>query len=173
MPVDVSLLKEIPFFRDLTIEELYQIATIAEEIKIPVNRIVFRQGEPADAFYIILEGEVTVRKSFNKKEQRIVDMSRGALLGEMAFITGEQRTGTVKTNSAVKLLKISKEKFDLLLAGQYSLAGYKLIYRIAQILSFRLARFGEQFVSILEEDKTSGHGNESLWDHIKRFLGAD
>ena len=58
MSVNITLLKEIPFFRNLTEEELEDISNITEEIKLQKNSIIFKQGEEADAFYIILDGEL-------------------------------------------------------------------------------------------------------------------
>ncbi|HPZ10256.1 MAG TPA: cyclic nucleotide-binding domain-containing protein, partial [Candidatus Eremiobacteraeota bacterium] len=84
MAVEPSLLKDILIFRDLTDEELVQIAGITEDFTLPGNRILFNQSDEADSFYIILEGEVDVRKNLGTKEQKIANMSKGAIIGEMA-----------------------------------------------------------------------------------------
>lgn len=173
MSVNITLLKEIPFFRNLTEEELEDISNITEEIKLQKNSIIFKQGEEADAFYIILEGEIIVNKSFNDKDQKIITMSKGAIIGEMAFITDEKRTGTVKTLKNTRMLKIKKDKFKLLMEGEKSIVAYKLIYRIAQILSFRLARLGEQFVSLLYDSKFQHEEKEGFLEYIRKFLSSD
>ncbi len=152
MEVTIKLLKDIPLFRDLTKEELKQIAEITEEINLSKNSFLFRQGEEADSFYIILEGEVEVIKEFSKKEQKLVNMSKGAIIGEMAFLTETRRTGSIRATEKTKLIKISKEKFKKLMKEE-NIAVYKLIYRISQILSFRLARISEQFVDQYESEQ--------------------
>jgi len=170
MSVNIKLLKEIPLFRDLTKEEIKQIAEITEEITMSKNSFLFKQGDEADSFYIILEGEVEVIKEFSQKEQKLVNMSRGAIIGEMAFLTETRRTGTIRATEETKLIKISKDKFKKLMEEEH-IAVYKLVYRIAQILSFRLARISEQFVDQLKTDKTTNQENiieycRKLFDYL-------
>jgi len=170
MSVNIKLLKDIPLFRDLTKEEIKQIAEITEEITMSKNSFLFKQGDEADSFYIILEGEVEVIKEFSQKEQKLVNMSRGAIIGEMAFLTETRRTGTIRATEETKLIKISKDKFKKLMHEEH-IAVYKLVYRIAQILSFRLARISEQFVDQLKTDKTTNQENiieycRKLFDYL-------
>ena len=170
MSVNIKLLKEIPLFRDLKREEIKQIAEITEEITMSKNSFLFKQGDEADSFYIILEGEVEVIKEFSQKEQKLVNMSRGAIIGEMAFLTETRRTGTIRATEETKLIKISKDKFKKLMEEEH-IAVYKLVYRIAQILSFRLARISEQFVDQLKTDKTTNQENiieycRKLFDYL-------
>jgi len=167
MSVNIKLLKDIPLFRDLTKEEIKQISEITEEITLAKNSFLFKQGDEADSFYIILEGEVEVIKEFAKKEQKLVNMSRGAIIGEMAFLTETRRTGTIRATDRTNLIKISKDKFKKLMQEE-NIAVYKLVYRISQILSFRLARISEQFVDRFETDKTSGQ--ESIIEYCRKLF---
>ncbi|MEQ8167289.1 MAG: cyclic nucleotide-binding domain-containing protein [Candidatus Eremiobacterota bacterium] len=170
MSVNMKLLTDIPLLRDLTKEERKQIAEITEEITLSKNSFLFRQGDEADSFYIILEGEVEVIKVFSEKEQKLVNMSKGAIIGEMAFLTETRRTGTIRATEQTKLIKISKDKFKKLMQEE-NIAVYKLVYRISQILSFRLARISEQFVDQFKTDKTAKQENiieycRKLFDYL-------
>ncbi|OQA13639.1 MAG: DNA-binding transcriptional dual regulator Crp [bacterium ADurb.Bin363] len=170
MAVEPSLLKDILIFRDLTDEELVQIAGITEDFTLPGNRILFNQSDEADSFYIILEGEVDVRKNLGTKEQKIANMSKGAIIGEMAFLTETRRTGTIKTITKVRFLKILKDEFKTLLLEENSIAAYKIVYRLAQILSFRLARISEQFVDYLNTNKVPEKEKEGFLENIKKIF---
>ena len=167
MSVNINLVRDIPLFRDLTKEEIKQIAEITEEIKLPKNSFLFRQGDEADSFYIILEGEVEVIKVFSDKEQKLVNMSKGAIIGEMAFLTETRRTGSVRATEQTRLIKIGKDEFKRLMKEE-NIAVYKLVYRIAQILSFRLARLSEQFVDNFESDKT--YKKEGFIEYFRRLF---
>jgi CRP-like cAMP-binding protein len=167
MAVNIKLLKDTPLFRDLTKEDIKQIAEITEEIKLSKNSFLFRQGDEADSFYIILEGEVEVIKVFSDKEQKLINMSKGAIIGEMAFLTETRRTGTVRATEQTRLIKISKDEFKRLMKEE-NIAVYKLVYRIAQILSFRLARLSEQFVDHFENDKN--HKKEGVIEYFRRLF---
>lgn len=167
MAVNINLLTDIPLFRDLTKEEIKQIAEITEEIKLSKKSFLFRQGDEGDSFYIILEGEVEVIKIFSEKEQKLINMSKGAIIGEMAFLTETRRTGSVRATEQTRLIKIGKNEFKKLMKEE-NIAVYKLVYRIAQILSFRLARFSEQFVDHFETDKTSK--KEGFIEYFRRLF---
>ena len=167
MSFNIKLLKDIPLFRDLTEKEIKQIAEITEEIKLSKNSILFRQGDEADSFYKLLEGEMEVIKVFSEKEQKLVNMSKGAIIGEMAFLTEARRSGTVRATEQTRLIKISKDDFKRLMKEE-NIAVYKLVYRIAQILSFRLARLSEQFVDNFESDKT--HKKEGFIEYFRRLF---
>ncbi|MEQ8186927.1 MAG: cyclic nucleotide-binding domain-containing protein [Candidatus Eremiobacterota bacterium] len=167
MAVNIKLLKDIPLFRDLAKEEIKQIAEITEEINLSKNSFLFQQGDEGDSFYIILNGEVEVIKVFSKKEQKLVNMSKGAIIGEMAFLTETRRTGSVRATEQTHLIKIGKHEFKRLVKEEH-IAVYKLVYRIAQILSFRLARISEQFVDHFETDSTPKQ--EGLIEYFRKLF---
>jgi CRP-like cAMP-binding protein len=166
MSINVKLLKDIPFFRDLTKEELIEIARITEEVNLGKNSFLFHQNDEADSFYIILEGEVEVIKTFSDKEQKLVNMSKGAIIGEMAFLTETRRSGSVRSTVQTRMIKIPRADFKQLMIEE-NIAAYKLVYRIAQILSFRLARLSEQFVDQFEKDS---HKKEGFIEYFKKIF---
>jgi len=170
MPVDIEIFKDIPFFRDLNEEELKQISLITELVSYPENKTVFRQGDEGEALYVILEGKTELRKNFKNKEQKITTISKGYIVGEMSFLTESRRSATLKTLTYVKALKISKKQFKKLLHEEQSLAAYKIIYRMAQILSFRLTRMSEQFVEIMNKQGKPEAEQPGIIKYIKRFM---
>jgi len=177
MAVNIMKLRKILLLRELSEEELSQIAEIIEEIQLPEDKILFRQGESSDAFYIVLTGELEINKLFNKKTIHITNVSRGSIIGEMGFITDSPRTATIKALTEVEMLKVSKEKFNKLLE-KGSLAAYKVIYRLSYTLCFRLDRMSEKLVemvisdAIAEEEKPATKKGEkkNYLDYIKKFF---
>jgi len=67
MPVNVSLMEDIPFFRNLNQKELEEISIIMKEVIFNKNNTIFAKGDKTKAFYIILEGEVMIKKTFDRK----------------------------------------------------------------------------------------------------------
>ena len=50
-----SGLSRSPIFADIPQEELVEIARIVEDKVVPAHTIIFRQGDPADSYYIVPE----------------------------------------------------------------------------------------------------------------------
>jgi len=72
---------------------------------------VFQEGEPADAMYVVLEGEVDVVR----KGQVIETVGPGGIVGEMALIEQEApRSATAVARSPVRLAAVSHQRFTFL-----------------------------------------------------------
>lgn len=56
-------LQHVPLFRDLEEDGRKQIADAMQQKEYPANACVFAEGEPGDAFYVLLKGEAFVKVS--------------------------------------------------------------------------------------------------------------
>jgi signal transduction histidine kinase len=77
--VERSELLRVPAFVDLPEDQIDWFLARAEELNLKAGDIGFRQGDPADAMFVILEGQVQVR---------------GELGGEAVFISSKPGDGT-------------------------------------------------------------------------------
>ena len=83
-----------------------------------------RQGESGDSFYVIREGQVAVLVTgANGQSVTAAHLTNGAFFGEMSLLTGEPRSGTVRAETDVEVLCLSKEDFAGLLQADVDLAG--------------------------------------------------
>jgi CRP-like cAMP-binding protein len=55
-----ALLRETPFFHDLPAEKLELLAGCASNVRFLEGEVLFRQGDPADTFYVIRHGVVAL-----------------------------------------------------------------------------------------------------------------
>src|SRR5262245_66190875 len=80
-------------FADLTDEE--QAALEAERDPMPLRRGdgLMRQGEEADALYIVVSGRFEVRIA--GRIEPVAEIGPGSPIGEIAFLAGGRRTATV------------------------------------------------------------------------------
>ena len=76
-----------------------------------------RVGKPADAFYVILDGQARV-----EVPGRPVDLASGDFFGEMALLDGEPRSATVVAVGEVYALTIGRAKFLKLLESEPKIA---------------------------------------------------
>jgi CRP-like cAMP-binding protein len=109
---DVETLRKIPFFAGLPTARLKLIAYTAEVVEFAPGETIVRQGDPADAVYILAEGEADVLLQDDDGHQIVLaTMGRHSLFGETAVISKGRRTATVRARDRVVTFKISAEVF--------------------------------------------------------------
>jgi CRP-like cAMP-binding protein len=109
---DVETLRRIPLFAGLATARLKLIAYTAEVVEFAPGETIVRQGDPADAVYIVTEGEVEVwLRDVDGHELLLATMGRHALFGETAVICKGRRTATVRARDRVVTFKISADVF--------------------------------------------------------------
>jgi signal transduction histidine kinase len=115
MTMNVEFLKQIPIFAGLHAEDLQRLIEMSDTITVSDGTWFMREGEPGDAFYVILDGEVEISK--RSGQQTIVLSVRGAgnMLGELSLLEDTPRTASVRARCEVTLLKIRRENFLQLL----------------------------------------------------------
>lgn len=85
----VVFLKQVPFFSDLSIEELGLIAGIAEEVSYPDGTSLLRKGEASDSIYVIISGTVELSgRSAAGIEGTIGVLASGDVFGETSALEG-------------------------------------------------------------------------------------
>ena len=73
----------------------------------PAGHTIFSKGDPGDAMYVVLEGEVELRINGSVNEI----LRPGEPFGEMALIDGSPRIATVIAKTPCKLIAISEKRF--------------------------------------------------------------
>jgi CRP-like cAMP-binding protein len=74
--------------------------------------VIFREGDPGDAFYLIKEGSVRVTTAMSGDPVELATLKRGSVLGEVAVLTGKPRTATAEAVTEVAALYFSKALID-------------------------------------------------------------
>jgi len=102
--------------RDLPPGELDELSrTLGSKVVLP-SELVFREGDPADAFYIIDSGQVRVFvRHENRIERELSVCGPGEHFGETALLAGAARTANVESIGETHLIVFPKERFDRLL----------------------------------------------------------
>ena len=82
------------------------------------DEILIEEGTPGEAFYLIAEGSVRVRKGATE----VALLGPGAFFGEFAVLSDQRRHATVESVSAVRLLEITRPLLDRLVADHPGVA---------------------------------------------------
>lgn len=89
----VALLRSIPLFQRLGKRELERLAQVADEVDVPSDRVLMREGERGAEMFVIASGRVRV----DRKGERVDELGPGDWLGEMAIVSEGERTATATT----------------------------------------------------------------------------
>jgi NTE family protein len=82
-------------------------------VQVPGGEVLIRQGEPGDGMFIVISGRFQVSVALEDGTERILgEIGRGELVGEMAILSGEPRSATVRAIRDSALVKLSKEAFE-------------------------------------------------------------
>ncbi|MDB4963834.1 MAG: hypothetical protein JWP01_3833 [Myxococcales bacterium] len=109
----MMLIRQVPIFAELDPDDLEELADIVEERRIEPGRDVFREGDPGDAVYLIVKGEVTVFVGGigDRPERVLSQLGAGACIGEMAVLDASPRSATVRANERTRMLRVPGEGF--------------------------------------------------------------
>jgi CRP-like cAMP-binding protein len=91
---------------------LERLAGAATEVEAPAGTVVIRQGETADALYVIASGEVSISRRTGSGPPRFVTTIRGpGYVGEIGLLEGIPRTATVAAVEPTRLWRIEGTEF--------------------------------------------------------------
>src|SRR5215208_4359362 len=114
----IELLRSMDLFGDLAEDELSKIARVLKEHKFDENDVIFNQGEPGDALYVVLQGRVRIATSDNFGRERVLAFyGPGEFFGDIAVLTGAPRSATATASTDVRLLQLRKDDFDVLVSS--------------------------------------------------------
>ena len=111
MTSTIDHLRAVPLFTGMSDRALEAIAALAEAAAFADGSALTRQGEPGDAFYVIVEGTVQI----SRDDKPIGVLGGGGFIGEIALVDGRNRTATAMAAGAVEALVISREAFQALM----------------------------------------------------------
>ena len=122
----------------LTDEQLTALACHAEVVNCAQSDVLFREGDPGDALYMILEGQMRV---FTKQKSGAVLFLRlldtGELFGEVALLTQTPRSASVEAVRSSTLIKLTSAGLQNLIAAQPA-AATQVLYFLARVLGRQL-----------------------------------
>ncbi len=122
----VQLISKAPLFAGLSKRELAQLATISDELDLPADKVLIREGERGHEFFVLLDGQAEVRR----RRRKLATLTAGEFFGEIALVSAVPRVATVTTTSPVRVLVIRDVEFRRLLQ-QVPEIGLKVLSAVA------------------------------------------
>lgn len=115
----LTLLREVDIFHPFSEEAKIYLSEHMHSHRFPQGEVIVRQGDVGESLFILVEGVVGVRIQSKEGEQiEVARLGAGNFFGEMALLTGEERTATVIALTDTYLFEITKEDIAGLMAEQ-------------------------------------------------------
>jgi len=101
-------LDHIDRFSDLSDKEVAKIASAGTYVTVPADWALMGEGTASDKAYLLISGEVSVRKD----GKEVATLGPGDIFGEMGIINHKLRTATVVSLSRLEALHFTKEQVE-------------------------------------------------------------
>ena len=112
----VELLKRIDWFASLPPDELALLANRLRVQKYDRHDIIFRRGDPGDAFYIIVQGWVNAFVTSQEGDTIVLNQfGPGDSFGEMALLDNKPRSAGIMALTPLQLLSLNRAEFSAVL----------------------------------------------------------
>jgi CRP/FNR family transcriptional regulator, cyclic AMP receptor protein len=107
----IDLLKQVPLFADASRRELREISLVADEVVVPAGSVLAREGASGQELVVIVEGAADV----TKRGRKINSVGSGDFVGEIAILTDQPRTASVRTTQPTHALVLTRRDFRTLM----------------------------------------------------------
>lgn len=142
-------LENIPFLEPFNQEQVDELLHSASLLDCDPEDLIIREGEKESRIFILLSGEVSVIK--NDKVIAKIDR-QGAIFGEIAAISDDIRSASVRASSKVICLAIDQKFLRDMKPHKEDPLFYAALYKaIAQIAASRLKTASEELVRLEHE----------------------
>ncbi|MCC6192022.1 MAG: cyclic nucleotide-binding domain-containing protein [Anaerolineales bacterium] len=150
MSNELDVLRRLPLFEALPEADLEQLAAQAQQIEIGPNAVLIEEGAPGDAVYVLLDGELQVTKRSGAHDVKLDVRRPGEFIGEMSLLDNIPRSASVHALRTSRLLTLSKEMFERVLATSPTAA--------LAILRTVTTRLRQNEAMLHEKEKMAGLG---------------
>ena len=110
----MTLLRKVPLFANLKDEDKVCIEE-TEEWRLPAGEMLFQEGQHAEHFFVLLEGEIVVWKKHGDQEIVVARNRAGAFFGEIPLLLGTPYMLSARAECDCRLIVFPEEAFWKLL----------------------------------------------------------
>jgi len=104
-----AVLPRTPLFSALDERRLRSLIERVRLLQLEPGDVVFEQGDPGDALYVVASGEVAVRVGPPGEATELARLGEGAFFGEIALVARQPRNATIAATRTTDLLAIDRD----------------------------------------------------------------
>ena len=143
-------LAHVPIFENILSSAQLETLVSSCEVRLIAPGITFiRQGEAGKSMFVLLDGAARVTIAMPDGETReVAVLASGDIVGEISLMTGAPRAASVTSLTAMRLLEVTNESMEQLLAAEPG-----LLERFSHVLAVRQLILGEIASTIGQKNK--------------------
>lgn len=108
---EYELLRRLPFFSEIEPARLKLLAFMSERVGFDPGKDLCRQGDPADAAYLIIDGEADIILEGPAGPITVATLGANEIVGEIGILCDVPRNATVRAKNRLVALRIAKDPF--------------------------------------------------------------
>jgi CRP-like cAMP-binding protein/HEAT repeat protein len=154
----IIFLKEATLFQGMTVDRLKVLANVCEEALFPKDTVIFNQGDPGGAMYVVVSGKVSIERKDQHQDSAVhlATIDPHACFGEMSLFDNCPRSVTARANQDTLTLRLRREPLVALVRRHPDL-GIELI----NVLSQRLRDANDKIAQL---SRSRPHDSQKLYD---------
>ncbi|MDI7267188.1 MAG: cyclic nucleotide-binding domain-containing protein [Myxococcota bacterium] len=146
----VEQLRKVGLFRDLGDSQVAKIGEIARIRRFRQGEVVFKEGDPSDRLFLVLQGKVRIGRVIEGiGEEALAILEPGDCFGELSIVDDGPRSADALAHEECALLAINRTELEDVMLMDKGL-GYELLWNIARTLAARLRQTNDKitFLSV-------------------------
>ncbi|MCC6849501.1 MAG: mechanosensitive ion channel [Deltaproteobacteria bacterium] len=154
----LAALRQVDFLAELDDAALGMLRPDVREAAFGRDEVICREGDAGDAFFVLRRGTVeVVARGAAGHETHVADLRAPAFFGEMALLTGEARSATVRARGDAELLIVARAGFEALFKTRPSVAA-----AVSRILATRQSELRERRGQSVATESNEGRARRLL-----------
>lgn len=169
-PVPVrDLLRQLTYFKQCSDVELRKLVEIGRRMRLDPQSILYKEGDPGDAFYIVLSGSLCYTIPGT---QQTTTIGAGNFVGEFSLMLEVPRTVTIKALEDTTLFVLSPQGFQKLLRDQPHL--YEVIIKEMGRHKEELSQQGQQLraLGLINPEEYNRNPVDWIRKHLEGLFGT-
>ncbi len=143
-----AALRGITFLQAVSDDLIKKLAEHSRIVAVSEGDVIFRQGEPARAIYLVIQGKVSLETCAAAVGcKRILTAGASDLLGWSPILEQDRFTATARSLEPTHLVEIDGERIARM-CEQYPQLGYEFMKRVALALAKRLNATRLQMIDV-------------------------
>jgi CRP-like cAMP-binding protein len=152
----IQFLKTVPFFDRLSKRQLKTVSTIVFERTYEADELIFEEGQPGAALFLILDGKVAIEISRESSMTRLAVLEKGAFFGELALLDDTPRSASARALERTQTLALYRNDLNGL-RHQHPRTACQIYRSLATMIGDRL-RSTNELVQMKISPDTAGLG---------------
>jgi protein phosphatase len=138
-----EVLRNVFLFRDLSESERMLIAPYLDQRSLKAGEPLFREGDPGDAFFVVLDGGIRIHKG----ETHLIDVAPGGHLGELSLARPTARSASATALRDSLVFGLSRDRFHELIRRRPAL-GARLSLTVLDYVGDRLREMTDRVENV-------------------------